>query len=398
MSPKVSVIIPTFNVEKYIKKCVDSVLKQTLKEIEVICVDDGSTDSTLKILREYEKKDKRVKVIFQKNINAGAARNNGLEHASGKYVTFLDADDFFEKEMLAKMFERAEETKAEIIVVDSDVFDDEKGTYADGWPFVKKMIPRTKVFAGEKVDKLFLAFVGWPWDKMFSMDFLRANKLKFQEQRSTNDLYFVYAALVKAKRISVIYEVLAYHRINVKNSISMTREESWDCAHAALAKLREQLVQWGMFGKKMQQDFANYALHHSLWHLETLKKPAQQKFYDAFRKEWTTEYGLIDKKDYYYDKNEFEKLEYIKSNSYVDYLYDLMTKYKAERAFEWNRAEGLAKEAMKVGGLEEDVKKLKQQNEDLNTALEEIRESKSYKIGLAVTNVPRKIRSAISRD
>ena len=94
-TPKVSVIIPVYNVEEYLRECLDSIVKQTLREIEIICVDDGSTDNSLEILKEYAKKDNRITVITQKNLHAGVARNAGLAVAKGEYLSFLDSDDFF---------------------------------------------------------------------------------------------------------------------------------------------------------------------------------------------------------------------------------------------------------------------------------------------------------------
>ena len=96
-TPKVSVIIPVYNVEQYLRECLDSVVNQTLKEIEIICVDDGSTDNSLEILKEYAKKDKRITVIVQKNLHAGVARNAGLTVAKGEYIHFLDSDDWLDK-------------------------------------------------------------------------------------------------------------------------------------------------------------------------------------------------------------------------------------------------------------------------------------------------------------
>ncbi|MDO5139064.1 MAG: glycosyltransferase family 2 protein, partial [Oscillospiraceae bacterium] len=87
--PKVSVIIPVYNAEEYLRECLDSVVNQTLRDIEIICVDDGSTDGSLSVLREYEKGDPRVRVFTQPNINAGAARNKGLYNATGEYLSFL---------------------------------------------------------------------------------------------------------------------------------------------------------------------------------------------------------------------------------------------------------------------------------------------------------------------
>ena len=98
--PKVSVIIPIYNAAEFLGECLDSVLAQTLTDIEVICVNDGSPDNSLEILREYEKKDSRIKIIDQKNQGAGAARNHGMSVARGEYLSFLDSDDFFDRDML----------------------------------------------------------------------------------------------------------------------------------------------------------------------------------------------------------------------------------------------------------------------------------------------------------
>ena len=112
---KVSVVMPVYNVENYIEECLDSLINQTLKEIEIICVDDGSTDGTLKLLYKYEEADSRVKIIQQQNQYAGVARNNGMKHAVGEYIIFLDSDDFFEKTMLEKMYNEAKRTEADLV-------------------------------------------------------------------------------------------------------------------------------------------------------------------------------------------------------------------------------------------------------------------------------------------
>ena len=101
-TPKISVIIPVYNAEKYLEKCLDSILQQTFREIEVICGDDGSQDASKQILRRYASQDARVIVVEQKNMYAGVARNRGMELAKGKYLIFLDADDFFHPDMLRR--------------------------------------------------------------------------------------------------------------------------------------------------------------------------------------------------------------------------------------------------------------------------------------------------------
>lgn len=109
----VSVIIPVYNAEKYIRECLDSVLDQTMNQLEVICIDDGSTDNSLHILQEYQLADARIKLISQKNQGSGPARNKGLEEANGRYVAFLDADDFWhDKYALGKVVKAAEENES----------------------------------------------------------------------------------------------------------------------------------------------------------------------------------------------------------------------------------------------------------------------------------------------
>ncbi|MCC8015955.1 MAG: glycosyltransferase, partial [Clostridiales bacterium] len=111
---KVSVIIPVYNSEKYLKQCLESVINQTLKEIEIICVDDGSTDNSLKILTALSEKDGRISVLRQQNLFAGAARNNGIKHAKGKYLVFWDSDDFFEAGALSALYKKCEKENADI--------------------------------------------------------------------------------------------------------------------------------------------------------------------------------------------------------------------------------------------------------------------------------------------
>ncbi len=114
--PKVSVIIPVYNVEKYLRQCLDSVVNQTLKDIEIICIDDGSTDNSLNILKEYAAKDSRVKLIIQKNQGVSAARNQGLRAISGEYYLFIDSDDWIDEQMLENMYNKAIDDSVDLVI------------------------------------------------------------------------------------------------------------------------------------------------------------------------------------------------------------------------------------------------------------------------------------------
>lgn len=392
----ISVIIPVYNAERYIAECLDTVLGQSFGNIEVICVDDGSTDGTIKKLNDYKEKDKRVKVVHQDNKNAGAARNVGLKLAVGKYVIFLDADDFFEKDMFKKMFEWAELYKTDVVVVNSDMYYDDTGEAGAGSPFETKLLPKKKVFSGSSVDKLFLAFVGWSWDKMFLRSFIIDNKLKFQEQKSTNDLYFVYSALIRARKISVLYDVLAHHRCNVKTSISMNREKSWECSHLALMKLKKQLISWNIYDEKMRRDFANYALTFTLWQFETLKGVAQVEFYNAFRNDWIKKYDLLEEEKFFYNKDEYNKLKNIRKYDYNEYFNNRVFELLFENQALKNEVQLLKNQNSQLVKSCQDLthsnKILKDQNDSMEKGIQEIKQSGAYKTGMAMTSIPRAVR------
>ena len=127
---KVSVIIPVYKTEMYIRECMDSVINQTLKDIEIICVDDGSPDDSGKILDEYAKNDNRVHVIHQKNAGVSVARNNGISEAKGEYIKFVDSDDFIDKETCQICYNKSKEFDADIVFHDIEG-DDHAGEQQD---------------------------------------------------------------------------------------------------------------------------------------------------------------------------------------------------------------------------------------------------------------------------
>ena len=307
--PLVSVIIPVFNVEKYLKQCLDSVAAQTLEDIEIICVNDSSTDSSLDILNEYARKDERIKVVTQPNSGAGAARNKGMSMATGKYLSFLDSDDFFEKDMLKLAYDKAEEDKADFVVFNSDQYYTEKDKFVEvAWTLrVKEIPPYTPFNHRQMTDNIFKVFVGWAWDKLYNREFVEKNNLVFQEQRTSNDMLFVFSAVAIAKRISVVDKVLAHQRRDAKDSLSKARENSWHCFYDALLALRKRLQQEGLY-RETEKDYINYALHFSLWNINTLAEPTKSILIDKMKKEWFEELGIKGKnEEYFYNKKEYKQ-------------------------------------------------------------------------------------------
>jgi glycosyltransferase involved in cell wall biosynthesis len=312
----VSIVVAVYNAEEYIENCLDMLSKQSLENIEIICVDDGSKDNSLDIIKEYSKKDSRIKVVSESNGGAGAARNRGMKEATGKYILFLDCDDFFEPDMVEKAFRKAEEDNAEIVIYKSDQYnmDTQEYVYED-WAMIEWALPPYEPFSYRQIStNIFRAFVGWAWDKLYLREFVLENNLEFQQQRTTNDALFVFSALVLAKRISTVREILIHRRVDTEDSLSKTRDKSWDNFYKMLLALRDVLKNHGRY-EELEKDYINYALHFSLWHYNTLAEPTKTKLRQALLGGWFDELGVTGKdKDYFYDQYEYSQYELMQHN------------------------------------------------------------------------------------
>ena len=267
--PLVSVIIPAYNAEDYISQCLSSVLSQTLSDIEVIVVDDGSTDRTASIVEELTHRDGRIRLIRQENQCAGVARNKGMEAAEGKYLYFLDADDWIEPDSLEKLCSSAESLGSDIVVARSEGFDNQTGEtwlidYAlNGVPF--DTLIRPSFYA----DRLFQRFMGWPWDKLYRAEFIQSSGLLFQPLRTTNDAYFVFCSLMLAGGVSCVDKVLFHHRANNRKSLEGTRSKSWHCAIEAMWAIAKKIAEQPE-STRLMESYNNWVLNYSYWSLNTL--------------------------------------------------------------------------------------------------------------------------------
>lgn len=308
-SPKVSVVIPIYNAAEFLGECLDSVLQQSLTDIEVICVDDGSPDNSLEILKKYEKQDARLRIISQPNQGAGAARNNGMANAKGEYLCFLDSDDFFDKDMLKEAYETAHACRADVCVYDADLFNHTTKEFKPcTWAFRRQYFPAKQPFSPlqkDVKDNIFRMFNGWPWDKLFRRDFVQKINLQYQNLRTTNDMFFVFIGLARAKRIVTVDKVLAHQRVEVKTSLSRTRDKSWNCFYIALLAMQEELKRVGIY-KDLERAFVNWSINFSLWQLNTMQGPAFEKTYNLLKKEGFEQLDITrHDRSYFYNEKEY---------------------------------------------------------------------------------------------
>ena len=154
--PKVSIVIPVYNAEVHLRQCLDSVVNQTLRDIEIICVDDGSTDGSATVLTEYAAKDPRIVIVSRNHKNAGAARNVGIDTATGEYLGFVDADDFCDRTLFEKGYAQASKENADLVSFCFNQYDERIGRCGASRVFPKTVCTLVRPFAPESLgDDLF---------------------------------------------------------------------------------------------------------------------------------------------------------------------------------------------------------------------------------------------------
>lgn len=215
----VSIIIPVYNSEKYLKQCIDSVIKQDYHDIELICVDDGSNDSSARIIYDYCQFDNRINYIKKPHTNAGDSRNLGLSIAKGKYIIFLDSDDILEAGIIKSCYAVAERDKSDIVVFKYCLYDDShKRTLTKTYGIHTK---KRKCFRIEDVAHNKFSFTNVAvWNKFYRMSFLQETGTRFKSYKCLNDMYFSIISLSSASRISLCHQVGVNYRINVEGSLS----------------------------------------------------------------------------------------------------------------------------------------------------------------------------------
>lgn len=204
----VSLIIPVYNVEKYLRKCLDSAVNQTFRYVEIIIVNDGSTDGCLSIIHEYALKDERIKVIDQKNMGLSAARNNGLGIAVGDYIAFMDSDDWMDTCFLEKMYDAAESSNADIVIC-NHLYTFDKGA--------KVSLPsynKTQELSSEDALRMLIKDSGiqsFAWGKLYRKHLFQAEDIGYPEGLFFEDVATTFKLFYYAKKIAFVNEPLYYY-------------------------------------------------------------------------------------------------------------------------------------------------------------------------------------------
>lgn len=236
---KVSIVVPVYNVEEYLRECLDSIVKQKLEDIEIICVDDGSTDGSMSILKEYEMKDNRIKIITKPNAGYGHTMNVGMAMATGEYIGIVESDDWVEKNMFYDLYKKAKKKNAQI--VKSDYFEfsttgGKKETYMQ-----TPTNPRfyNKVISAEEVEEIFY-FTMNTWTGIYKTDFLREFNICHNETpgASFQDNGFWFKTLSFARRVVFVDKAYYHYRQDNPNS-SINNKSKVFCMCDEFAHIRD---------------------------------------------------------------------------------------------------------------------------------------------------------------
>lgn len=369
--PTISVIVPVYNAEQFIAACLDSILAQSRTDFEILCVDDGSNDSSLEILESYKEKDSRIRVFSRKNGGEGAARNTGLEQARGKFIAFVDADDFVDQDWLKKSIGKLESSRADIVIYPVRAYHTQMKRYKDmPWSCQAENFPEIFCWK-DNPDKIFSSFQNWAWNKVFSASFLKENDLRFQEVLRTGDLAFTCEALILADRITTIKSPVYFYRIgNPQSNLATNDRAPFDFLEAHLA-LKEFLDSRGLFTGQLDRSFTNWTCEGVLYNLTTFKHiETSREVFEYLKTSGLEKLGLISCSPDLFDKPDQRTL--IRSIPTSDFEHYIFNHFK----YSLRTSEACI--------------------DDLECGTTEIYHSPTYRAGAALLALPRTLRHHLS--
>ncbi len=317
--PLVSVVMPVYNAEKYIEQALDSLLEQSVKYLEIIAVDDGSTDGSLEILKRYAAKDHRIRVYTQENQYAGAARNLGMSHAKGEYLLFLDSDDFFEKDLIKDTYYKAKLNDADIVLFGARHYHDQTGEITEGNYLDLSYAPEKEPFCWKDCpDTLFQIGSDCPWTKLFKRTFIERTGLQFQKLYNANDIFFVLSAISMADRIVTLDQPYVNYRVGLQHNLQSSQKR---CFLEAYYAWHDQLKKIGRLDV-LRKSYANCVVNgcvHNLRKITDLN--LKRALFEQLKNEAFADLEIVRKEeDYYYNKRNYRDMKRVFYVSFEQYL------------------------------------------------------------------------------
>lgn len=350
VEPLASIIVPVYNTREYLPQCLDSALGQCAGCVEIVCVDDGSTDGSLEYLLERSKEDDRISVFAQEHRGAGSARNYGIDHARGSFYHFLDSDDYLEDGILEKAINLMDDRGADVLVFQVLQHDMATGKCSIARnAFREENFPSDTFSPAEMAERLFNTFLSWAHNKVFRADYIRCKGIRFQEVQRTNDLFFTNCALFNASKITVLPEVGLNYRSNQALSSQGTNSLYPFDFYKAFKELRKALVKSGQW-RRYRKSFLNEAVHSTMYNLRSQKDAdAFSRLYDFMRSKGFVSLGV----------GEIPGEEYFYREDYERYLLMMATSAQELARLGWERLGGRSTCSKKRRKLEKSLQRMR---------------------------------------
>ena len=268
---KVSVILPVYNVGEYLKECLDSLIDQTLKDIEIICINDGSTDNSPEILEQYAQKDSRFIIVSQENQGQGVARNKGVEIARGEYIQFVDPDDWCETDMLETLYRFAKDNASKVVKFNYTEYNDYTGrkkeqNFAD---FIKRKygydLAERPYYSWNNLKDGCLYDLGLNvWSSFYSAGFIKENNIRFAPNKHAEDHLFANGALLLTDKIDYLDQSLYFYRRRKGSSVYQKTDDNF-CIFDNIESLKRFLIEHNLW-RELSDEFSKYAREALKWH------------------------------------------------------------------------------------------------------------------------------------
>ena len=248
--PLLSVVMPVHNPHEFLSPCLDSVIHQTFKNFEFIAIDDASTDDSYSILKNYESHDNRLQVFKnEQSIGAARTRNRGLQLARGKYIIFLDADDFFELDFFEHMISEIETYDADIAICSILTRDERtKSEILSAGAFSEILRVAKQPFSPDVFNNINISDMPYaPFNKLVRREMLIEKKIQFQNLTNSNDVYFAFMAIAEAEKIVFLSKPYVHYRYNTGAQISTNRHKNPFCICYAFQEIHKELIKRGLW-------------------------------------------------------------------------------------------------------------------------------------------------------
>jgi len=299
-NPKVTVIISVYNEEKYLKKALDSILNQSLKEIEVICINDKSSDKSLEIIKEYKSKDKRIKLINnEENLGLGLSRNNGLKIAKGEYIAFVDGDDWIKKECLEETYNKSKKLNTDITMFQMTNYNDKnKSFHENKWSNLDELSNEydNKVFDASKTKNFLFKLPVSACQKIYKKSFLDDINAKFPVGIYFEDNPFFYYVWLKAKRITIIKKQYYIRRVHPESITGTCDKKFFDIIPSGIELFK--IFIENDFYKDYKEDLINYRIDAYRLTVNCIDSNLLGEFYNLSKEEFKKIYNSKYKEDF----------------------------------------------------------------------------------------------------